>query len=532
VQDAARWLITLASWRSVINSVKLHPYRHALLLVSGALVKNVQDALRKRQALLISAAVTLICVTLYVMFAYQQRMAENNERINELVNRVNMVFNDNELIADATGVRFQQIRGTRECGGLAAFSPRDGDAWAINGNPNHLNADSGTLISRTQSLDASCMYVAAEFIRHKINGINPGRYDSHRYIIAYDTSWFYWFDPRDSVPFHFSDSKMANEPGYFFKPPQSFYDRLLQKDVTKREGSSTNFYRDRITGEMAFSVISYIYDLSGAEVSDRIVGYLLYDHSLSEMRDTLTEVFDGQIPPTLMVQLVNVSDKTSLCLTGNCFWLNDASVRSLSSKYEFRYAVPLYLFVLNDTHGWSAVLIAPFLFLVLAFVLRRRLNLSDIKVYTDPLTGCFTRKILEFVHERMDDYPSVILMDCNKFKAINDTWGHSAGDRALQVIAMRMMSSVRDAKDLVIRTGGDEFVILLQKTGEDDARRVAERVAQEISAHDFIASGSAVHLSVSWGVATYQQDLATTIQVADVDMYRMKQARQEATLIR
>ncbi|MGU3412255.1 GGDEF domain-containing protein [Enterobacteriaceae bacterium C34A] len=495
-------------------------------------MKNVQDSLRKRQALLISAAVTLLCVSLYVTFAHQKRMAEVGDRLNELVSRVIMVFNDNELIADATGVRYQQIRGTRECGGLSAFAPRDGENWAINGDPDRLNPDNGTLISRTRELDGSCMYAAAEFIRHKINAINPGRFDAHRYIIARDASWFYWFDPQDSVPFHFSDSKMANDPDAFFKPPESFYDRLLQKDVTKREGSSTGFYTDRITGERAYSVISYIYDLSGAEVSDRIVGYLLYDHSLSEMRDTLSDVFGGQIPTALMVQLVNVPDKTSLCLTDNCFWLNDVATRAVSRKYEYRYALPVYLFVLNDPQGWGAVILAPFIFLLLAWALRRRFNQSDIRIYTDPLTGCFTRKILEFVHERIEDFPVVILMDCNKFKAINDTWGHSAGDRALQVIARRMMSSVRDEKDLVIRTGGDEFVILLQKTGLDDARRIAERVAKEISAHDFVVGGNAIHLSVSWGVAPFRDDLATTIQVADADMYRMKQGRQDATLIR
>lgn len=452
--------------------------------------------------------------------------------MNAMVAHTIEVFNDNELIADATGVRFQQIRGTRECGGLEGFAPRDGESWAINGDLHHPDPDSGTLIARQRDLNGSCMFAAAEFIRHKINAINPGRFDAHRYIIARDASWFYWFDPQDSVPFHFSDSKMANDPDAFFKPPESFYDRLLQKDVTKREGSSTSFYTDRITGEKAFSVISYIYDLSGATVSDRIVGYLLYDHSLSEMRDALAESFGGSLPAGLMVKLVNVPDRTSLCLTESCSWLRDASVRAISKKYEYRYALPVYLFVLNDPQGWIAVLLAPFLFLLLACVLRRRFNQSDVRVYTDPLTGCFTRKILEFVHDRIEDFPVVILMDCNKFKAINDTWGHSAGDRALKVIARRMMSSVRDEKDLVIRTGGDEFVILLLKTGADDARRIAQRVAKEISAHDFVVGGNAVHLSVSWGVASFQSDLATTIQVADADMYRMKQARQDATLIR
>lgn len=495
-------------------------------------MKNVQDALRKRQALLISAVVTLVCVTLYVIFVHQKRLADVNEGMNTMVTRMTTVFNDNELIADATGVRFQQIRGTSECGGLSAFRPRDGENWAINGDANRLNPLIGTLISRKQDLDASCMFSAAEFIRTRINALNPGRFDAHRYIIARDASWFYWFMPQDSVAFHFSDSRMAGDPGEFFKAPESFYNRLLLKDVREKSASSTNFYTDKITGETAYSVVSYIYDLSGAEVTDRIVGYLLYDHSRSELREGLQDAFGGEISPALMVELVNTPTRKSLCLTENCFWMGDTETRPVSDKYQFRYELPVYLFILNDSAAWKAILLSPLLFLLLAWLIRRQLNLSDIKVYTDPLTGCFTRKILTFVRERMAEYSMVILMDCNKFKAINDTWGHSVGDRALQVIAERMMSNVREAKDVVIRTGGDEFVILLQQATPEVAQRVAERVASEIAAHELIVSGEVIRLSVSWGVSEFRDDLDATIAHADADMYRMKQARQDATLTR
>lgn len=494
------------------------------------MVKNVQDALRKRQALLISAVVTLLCVTVYVIFIHQKRLTDVNEGMNAMVTQMTTVFNDNELIADATGVRFQQIRGTSECGGLSGFRSRDGNAWAINGDSGHLNPRIGTLISRTQNLDASCMFSAAEFIRARINALNPGRFDAHRYIIAHDASWFYWFMPHDSIPFHFSDSKMVSDSSEFFKAPDSFYNRLLLKDVHEKASSATNFYTDKITGETAYSVVSYIYDLSGAEISDRIVGYLLYDHSLTELRESLAAAFGGTIPPALMVDLVNTPTRKSLCLTEVCYWMGDTETREVSAKYQFRYELPVYLFVLNDASAWLAILFAPVIFLLLAWVVRRQLNLSDVKVYTDPLTGCFTRKILEFVRERAEDYSVVVLMDCNKFKTINDTWGHNTGDRALQVIAQRMMSSVREEKDVVIRTGGDEFVILLQRASLEAAQNVAQRVAREISAHDFIASGEVIHLSVSWGLAEFHDDLDTAIQQADADMYRMKQARQDATL--
>ena len=495
-------------------------------------MKNVQDALRKRQALSISAVVTLLSVALYVMFAHQKRMADVGEGMNALVTQMATVFNDNELIADATGMRYQQIRGTSECGGLSGFKPRGDKAWAINGDNAGLDPQTGTLIARAPGLNGSCMFSAAEFIRHKINALNPGSFDAHRYIVARDAAWFYWFTARDSAVFQFDDSEMASEQDDFFRAPDPFYNRLLSKDLKFKGDSSTNFYTDKITGETAYSVVSYIYDLSGAEVSDRIIGYLLYDHSQSELRETLTAAFDGEIPPALMVDLVNTPTRKSLCLTTTCYWMNDAEGIAISDKYQFRYALPVYLFAIKDSSAWGPILVAPLIFLLLAWALRRRFNQHDIRVYSDPLTGCFTRKILDVVRERQADYSVAILMDCNKFKAINDTWGHNVGDRALQIIAQSLMSSVREERDVVIRTGGDEFVILLKHAPVEAAQGVVERIVKELAAHPFLVNEEAVPLSVSWGIAEFSKDLDEAIQKADADMYRMKQARYEATLTR
>lgn len=490
-------------------------------------MKNVQDALRKRQALLISAVITLFCVTLYVMFAHQKRLTEVSEGMNALVTQLTTVFNDNELIADATGVRYQQIKGSSLCGSLKDFTPRDGTAWAINGDRQMLSLQQGTMVTRERSENVRCMYAAAEFIRHKINALNPGYSASHRYIVAHDADWFYWFAPADSRPFHFQTSQMAGNPETYFKPPQPFYDRLLQKNLSIKARSSTDFYTDQITGEKAFSIVSYIYDLSGAKVSDHIVGYLVYDHSRPELLTALRVAFPGGLPPGLMVELGNGRTGETLCLTGECDWRQGEKVRQLSEKYALRYALPVYLFAIHDPLACWAILLAPVVFLLLSGMIRRRLNHGDTRVYTDPLTGCFTRKILELVRKNMDDRASVILVDCNKFKAINDTWGHEVGDRALQTITRLMMAATRPQKDWVIRTGGDEFVILLEHTPLADARRMAQRLAQRIAAEAFMADGNALSLSVSWGVAPFAQDLEATIQQADADMYRMKVSRQE-----
>jgi len=491
-------------------------------------VKNVQDALRKRQALLISAVITLLCVALYVMFAHQKRLTEVSEGVNALVTQLTTVFNDNELIADATGVRFQQIKSSHLCGSLTDFTPQGSGTWAINGGRQAISFQQGTIISRERSENVRCIYAAAEFIRHRINALNSGYSASHRYIVASDANWFYWFSPADSRLFDFSTSQMASNPEAYFKPPQPFYDRLLQKNLSIKSRSSTDFYIDQITGEKAFSIVSYIYDLSGVQVSDNIVGYLVYDHSRPELLAALRAGFPGSLPAALMVELGNKRTGETLCLTGECYWRQGEKVRQLSEKYYLRYALPVYLFAINDPLAWRVILLAPVVFLLLSGGIRRRLNYGDTRMYTDPLTGCFTRKILDPVRKYMDDRASVILVDCNKFKAINDTWGHEVGDRALQTITRLMMAVARPQKDWVIRTGGDEFIILLEHTPLDEARAMAQRVAQRIAGEAFMVDGKALPLSVSWGVASFAQDLDTTIQQADADMYCMKVSRQGA----
>lgn len=491
-------------------------------------MRSVQDNLRKKQALLLSAGITGLLIFIYLFFMYQRSAAQVEEGITALDTKMLAIFNDNELIADATGVRYQQLKSNGQCGSLNDFRPRDSDAWGINADRAALNSSYGAVVSRSRNADARCMFAAGEYVRQKMNTLNPGRYDTHRYIVAHDAHWFYWFTAKDAVHFSFENSQMARNPAAFFQIPEMFYDRLLQKDNSKKARSSTNFYSDKITGEKAYSLVSYIYDLSSSQVSNDIVGYLLYDFSKPELKRALREAFNNNVPDELMLKYVNRHDGSNICLTDNCNWPTVYQVHHLSERYEFRYALPMYLYIIHDVHASTAVLLAPLFFLLIFFFLRRRLNKNDKRFYTDALTGCYTRNILELIQTNERHYATVILFDCNKFKTINDAWGHHAGDRALQIIARCMLDNVRAVHDLVIRTGGDEFVVLLTRAGEVEARNIAQRIALQVTQTGFTIDDQAVPLSVAWGVASGARDLDSAIQQADADMYRMKKVSGES----
>jgi diguanylate cyclase len=129
---------------------------------------------------------------------------------------------------------------------------------------------------------------------------------------------------------------------------------------------------------------------------------------------------------------------------------------------------------------------------------------------TDPLTQAWNKRALS---ARMEDdlanpahWPvSLIVFDIDRFKRINDDFGHQAGDRALKAITQQAGQSLR-GQDTLFRYAGDEFVILLRKTSLPDARQVAERVRQAADSIKFTYRGDTeLKITVSLGVAEARQ---------------------------
>ena len=158
--------------------------------------------------------------------------------------------------------------------------------------------------------------------------------------------------------------------------------------------------------------------------------------------------------------------------------------------------------------------------------------------FTDVLTGWNNRRYLqvrlneELARARRDASNLVCLMlDVDHFKRVNDTWGHAAGDAALQELANRIDSQVR-ASDVAVRYGGEEFVVLMPDTDTLAGERLAERVRSVISATPFnLPSEGEVTITASIGISGVRpdpedNDLKTIgdalIARADVALYRAK----------
>ena len=151
--------------------------------------------------------------------------------------------------------------------------------------------------------------------------------------------------------------------------------------------------------------------------------------------------------------------------------------------------------------------------------------------FLDPLTKTRNRSALFSslqregeLAKRHDQPLSVVMLDIDHFKAINDTYGHAAGDAVLQQVAECITKTVRTS-DVVFRYGGEEFLILLANTTQEGALHLAERIRSELQNHPcFAGVGDPLRVTASLGVASLNANDSKEVLVSRADhaLYRAK----------
>lgn len=165
-------------------------------------------------------------------------------------------------------------------------------------------------------------------------------------------------------------------------------------------------------------------------------------------------------------------------------------------------------------------------------ITERKKQEEEIKhlAYHDTLTGLpnrvsFTEELGEAITNSRDQQElAVMFIDLDRFKVINDTYGHDQGDLLLKQVSNRLLSCVR-SQDTVSRQGGDEFVLLLKDITHKETEQVAAKIIQTLS-YPFILDGNEIQSTPSIGISLYPSDAADTktlIKYADLAMYKAKE---------
>lgn len=161
--------------------------------------------------------------------------------------------------------------------------------------------------------------------------------------------------------------------------------------------------------------------------------------------------------------------------------------------------------------------------------------------YTDPLTGALNRRSFmdgasrEVERARRYQRPlSVMMFDLDHFKALNDTYGHLAGDDVLRMVVDRSRQVLRDS-DILGRYGGEEFAILLPETPQEQARQVAERLRVAMSGQPILADGTPVLVTISLGItelAPGEDAINSALRRADDALYDAKETGRNRVCLR
>jgi diguanylate cyclase (GGDEF)-like protein len=155
--------------------------------------------------------------------------------------------------------------------------------------------------------------------------------------------------------------------------------------------------------------------------------------------------------------------------------------------------------------------------------------------YRDPLTGLINRRVMETIikrefarHKRYRKYLSVVFIDLDKFKPVNDTYGHDCGDALLVHVANLLTSMCRDI-DVVSRFAGDEFVLILPETTGQAAVALMQRIAAQIAKEPLQFKAHRIPVQMSFGVACTIDprisDAEALLIKADRRMYNDKQSK-------
>ncbi|HSM25720.1 MAG TPA: GGDEF domain-containing protein [Anaerolineaceae bacterium] len=157
----------------------------------------------------------------------------------------------------------------------------------------------------------------------------------------------------------------------------------------------------------------------------------------------------------------------------------------------------------------------------------------------DPLTGLLNRRGFAELAEREIDRAhrfkhslSLLFLDLDHFKKINDEHGHLVGDQILVGIANRCKNILRSV-DLTCRYGGEEFLILLVETNLEDAVEIAKRINNVIKLYPFMTDIGPINLTISIGVARFEKhmhNIDAIIQNADTALYKAKSAGRDCVV--
>ncbi len=173
-------------------------------------------------------------------------------------------------------------------------------------------------------------------------------------------------------------------------------------------------------------------------------------------------------------------------------------------------------------------------------VSKKLMHMLELTARTDPLTGLYNRKYLEesvktivSQAKRTDTAYGVLMVDIDFFKMINDTYGHDVGDVAIKIIAQTLIENTRES-DIVVRFGGEEFIVLLYNCDENYVKEVSEKIRLAFAKKEIPAGTSTFCKTISIGASvfpTHTDNFWQCVKFADMALYNAKDTGRNKSVV-
>ena len=206
----------------------------------------------------------------------------------------------------------------------------------------------------------------------------------------------------------------------------------------------------------------------------------------------------------------------------------------LKQNIRYNASYESFFTYFNTIAAWICIIFFCVLNSIEYNYIRNRMLSENTKLDTyatyDPLTNLLNRRSTDVKlrslfdsHYHDEDAFSIIMCDIDRFKSVNDTYGHDAGDYVLKEVAWILKDTVRD-NDIVSRWGGEEFLIIVSSS-KANAAILAERIRAQIEAHTYSYKNIDLHVTITLGVSSYHAntDIESLIKSADQKLYRGKE---------
>ena len=315
-------------------------------------------------------------------------------------------------------------------------------------------------------------------------------------------------------------------------------DILDTSDITTTEDLFSMFSKDYVRAEyehiislMLSSNVKYVYILYRDE-QDKF--RFLLDASKSD-KASFNQKFDvnakeyDTVYTTKKPHIIQQSDIENLYLTylypitnnGNVIGIFNIDITTNIQKIILESIKPLETFF---------VVLIIFVLLLMAMTIMQIFHyfVTRKKIFTDPLTKTFNRNYLEETVPLLNlTHYSLAMLDLDKFKVINDTYGHKAGDHVLSQASRIFKDSIRDS-DILVRYGGEEFLLLINNRSKTKSDLdICERIRKNMLKEHFLYDTHEINVSVSIGLHKYphlEKNLQEAIKIADKMLYIAKKS--------